>query len=113
MGAVAVDVRSEEAATRLLAASSLRETEVRPQVSAAFVGNIATIRGIPLEYTNEDFEKYLRDHRALLAQRRYRWRWTDSASPTPRTTLRCSSPQTLNAQNEFKWVFGAQKSKNE
>lgn len=83
-GAVAIDVRSEAAASRLLAAKSFVDTPTETQIPAAYLANSALIRGIPANYSDEELEGFLRDQGVIRARRRHRQHPTlpDTSIPT-------------------------------
>lgn len=81
---MAVDVRSEAAAFRLLAAKRFANIQTETQVPAAYMTNSAVIRGTPASYSDDELEGLLRDQGAAPVRRRHRKLPTipDSTIPT-------------------------------
>lgn len=71
-GAITIDVRTDAAVNRLLATTDLADTAVESYIPAAYMGNTASIRGVPSGYTDEELEEYLRDQGVIKARRRHR-----------------------------------------
>lgn len=71
-GAVTVDVKSEKAATRLLATSAVGGVQVDAVLPVACRSNTASIRVIPTTYTDEALMGYLDEQCVIRARRRFR-----------------------------------------
>ncbi|CAN8005827.1 unnamed protein product [Ixodes pacificus] len=81
-----VSVASLQSANRLLAVTSLSAIEVTTSVPNSYSRNLGKIKGVPLEYSDDELLEYLKDFGVISVQRQVSYRRQDDGNTVSRKT---------------------------
>lgn len=110
-GAIAVDVRSDETDTHLLATKSLEGSTVQPEVPVSYISNTAHICGILLDYADEDIAAYLKDQWVLRTRSRHRRIVAEPCKPFPTDEILLSTEPNTERLDQVDLGFWKPKSR--
>lgn len=85
-GSMTVSVASLQSANRLLAVTSLSAIEVTTSVPNSYSRNLGKIKGVPLEYSDDELLEYLKDFGVISVQRQVSYRRQDDGNTVSRKT---------------------------
>lgn len=97
-GSITIDALSEDAASRLLATTSIGGIPVQAQLLGTYRAKTGSIRGISSPYSDEALLGYLRDQGVIRVCRRYRRITADMQEPTDKVVIHETTerPETVN-----------------